>query len=302
METDFFKRLIELYNTIQFPKKFLDICKLDSKISWYLADQSKSTIYVDGFDKTILELDISSAYPNICRNIFGEESDFVKTIYSIESKLERNIFISKSLKDTRHLRRFNYICKMIILIIVFEILKNEDFDILELKKDGIILDLDYNQYAIITNILSSDNYNNNILNYILKECNFVIHLNKYNKYIRISRTSFFIDENNQMIIKGRFKHIPKILKNEINSILIDHNNYDKNNLNRLKRIFSRKYIKICYLNNLKEIIEDCYLCDNNKFLDEKEKYIEYNRENVLKIEPNIYLQLILFPIIKLNRD
>ena len=100
-QTSFFKNLFQLYSDINFPPYLEDLAQIDKNIAYYLADkddQFVSSRHTKNLN--IVELDIKSAFPTICRNIFGKESSFVQKMDSFTDKKERLIFIATTLKET----------------------------------------------------------------------------------------------------------------------------------------------------------------------------------------------------------
>ena len=67
--------IIELYTSLT---KYCPINTLGSPFSWYYADQGDSNILANN----LIEMDVKSAFPNICRIKLGEAHPFVEAIYS----------------------------------------------------------------------------------------------------------------------------------------------------------------------------------------------------------------------------
>ena len=84
--------IISLYPIIT---KDCPINKLGSPYSYYHSDETKSHLL--GTD--LIEVDITSAFPNIIKMWFGEDHKFVKQIELINDKKERNIFISTTITN-----------------------------------------------------------------------------------------------------------------------------------------------------------------------------------------------------------
>ena len=120
---DFFESLVENYSKINFPENYSDLIKIGKPISWYESDFNDRFVSVDSTNSKIVEIDISGAFPNICRCLFGEDSPFVKDIYAADTKRSRNILIATTLKREKpgYLTKLNLICKLIILGVTFEI-------------------------------------------------------------------------------------------------------------------------------------------------------------------------------------
>ena len=300
MKTNFFERLIKLYSKIKFPPSVKDISKIDGPISWYMADDVHQLVSVkseNGFG--LLELDLSSAYPTICKCVYGENDPFVKDIYKIKDKLERNIFIATTLKETDDLRRLNNICKIIIMGVVYE--NAENTTLLELKKDGCIVLCnikDWNELTFVCNSTQSDLSRtaslfdkNEFQNFIL-ENGFRIHYSIYDSYYRTNKTTFILESDWKLVVKGQYKHIPKKLKEIIKKIIT----LDKIDLDEIKKIYSNKYFKIAVNNNLDDILYQYYICDDNgKIISSDGRYI--NMADMSLVDPQNYLKIFIYPFL-----
>ena len=280
--TTFFQEVHDKYISINFPEKYRDILSLDI-IVWYLAESVNGMIDVDSSSgKRIIEMDITSAFPSICKCIFGEGSDFIKKLNTIEDKIKKNIFIATNLKNTDYLKQLNVISKMLIMGSVFTLDPNSE--LLELKKDGIVF---------ITK--KNDLTNNSPFGDFVREHGFIIHYDEYKHYVRTNRTSTIIDNENNLIRKGIYKYMPpylfKVVKNILTSGFIDEE--------ELLKIYSEKYWKIISYNNLDELIDEYYICNNGNILSRFGKY--ENLKNTLKdnnlINPRTYLKFFVFPIL-----
>jgi len=281
---NFFDNLIKLYSDIKFPEEYEELSKIDKHINWYLADNTNQYITATKSNNIhILELDIKNAFTTICNAWFDKESDFIQKLNKLQDKKAKNIFIATSLKNTEYLKRLNMICKMIIMGIIFKIGKAQ---ILELKKDGAVIICD-SEFA--DQIKHIENINDEFIQFIISN-QFIIKINEYESYIRSNKTSYFWDKN-ELITKGTYKYIPiKLL--EIQKKILLHDKIDQK---RLLKIYSRPYFEIIRLNNLNEILENYYKCSNNKYLNSNGKYITKLKDTI--IEPRLYLQIFIFPII-----
>jgi len=74
----------------------------------------------------------------------------------------------------------------------------------------------------------------------------------------------------------------KVLQNE------DIDSYE------LIKIYSKQYFNILVINNLTDIIQDYYLCSNNRYLAEDGKYVTKLHDN--NIVPRNYLKTFIYPI------
>jgi len=116
-----------------------DIAQLGPPFSYYYADVLKSNLLA----KDVFEVDVKSAFPTICKLYFGEEHPFVKSIFAIDSKLERNIFIATTLKQQaeqdggHYLNELNLWSK--ILVLGYTYCRYEDVSIIQYVKDGVII-------------------------------------------------------------------------------------------------------------------------------------------------------------------
>lgn len=274
---NFYENLLNLYSRIDF-RLYKESAKLDSSHIFYLADSTKQFITVSrSANNFLFEIDIKSAFPTICKCLFGEKSDFVKGIYSLSDKKERNIFISTNLKNTKYLKLLNIICKIIILGTTFE--SYSDLSLLELKKDGVLISCK----DIDSNIKSK------FIDFVINN-GFEFHRKEYQKYIRCNRTTMLTDKN-QLIIKGMYKHFPLKVKENIMDILSGNDNC----LDYYQKIYSEKYFRIVKHNNLNEIINGYYLCENGRFLDQRGKYVKYSSK--IDINPRLYLKTFIFPVV-----
>ena len=306
-QTDFFKQLFTLYSNIDFPPNMEDLSQIDKNIAFYLAD--KDDQYVSSRHTTnlnIVELDIKSAFPTICRNLFGVESPFVQKMDSFKDKRERLIFIATTLKDTGkdYLNQLNLICKMTVLGIVIELLTNDSVLVLELKKDGILFTCNHESLEKLNTFLPLVNkekfvntdYLNAYANYpfvkYLIDTGFNFHLEEYQTYYRCNKTSVYLDKaGEELTIKGKYKYIPK----KIESIILQILTLKEVNFDKIQKVYSKSYFNICKKNGLNEIINNYYICPDNKntIIDPTGNYIKM--KPVIDIDPHIYLRLFVFP-------
>ena len=284
----FFEELLSKYSKINFPEQYKEIAKADKAISWYLADSTNQFITVAKITNiNIIEIDIRQAFTNICRNIFETSNEFIIQMNQIEDKKTRNIFIATSLVNTEYLRLLNIISKIIVFGVLFEI---GDITLLELKKDGAIVTCNDETLGRLININDkslSSNYE--FLNYVLLN-NFEFHMSQHDRYIRSNRTSYFWDGSN-LIIKGTYKHSPIYIK-KLQKLIIQ-NNFE--NYNEVIKIYSRHYLNILLLNNLNELLNEYYICDNKRYLSADGKYVVKAKDN--DIDPRNYIKTFLYPIV-----
>ncbi|MFW6219572.1 MAG: hypothetical protein ACOC33_01885 [bacterium] len=288
---NFYNELIKHYSRISFPEQYLKICQIDGPISWYFADDSDQFISVDGIgdNQKLIEIDIKSAFPTICRNLLSKDyPDFIKQMDSINDKKQRNIFIATTLKDTPYLRQLNTISKLIISGYIFDISNNSTVLLLELKKDGCIVFMDYEQYDEILH-----NKNKPFINFLLSN-GFNFHIDTYLKYLRSDKTTTVLKESNndyELIIKGIYKYLPSYIIDINKAILCDENP----DLDQLNKIYSIDYYNIIKRNNLSDLLENYYICSNNCVLNNMGKYEKIKISN--NIYPRLYLEKFIHPVL-----
>lgn len=306
----FFSEVFKKYSDINFPEEYKSVVDIKT-ISWYLSDELRGIVsYNNDYKSKIFEIDVKSAFPTICINIFGEESEFIQKLNSIENKRSKNIFIATYFEDKSILKQLNIISKMIITGAVFSI--DETAQLLELKKDGIVFIsnetsvwnsvYEYADEKVISLnpfTININEYNSQEFISFISDKNFRFHITNYNKYLRANRTSFFVDKNNNFKFKGFYKYLPEFLKEQIQEFI----NTEQFNKTELLDKYSSKYWKIIFLNRLDELIKYYYICENDKFLSFDGKYLPIN--DILKnnslIDPRFYLKTFIFPILSFLR-
>lgn len=301
--TPFYSNLLGLYSRLNYPPQYQEIATIDKHITYYLADHGDQFISArQQGGNYVVELDIKSAFPTICRNFFGMNSEFVKKMDSIEEKRGRLIYIATTLKEAGdYLTQLNIMCKVIVLGIVFELCDHEIL-VLELKKDGLLFTcnketLDKLQMLLpivgdnrLVNIDYDKAYQDYPFTKYLIDSNFRFHVDLYHTYYRSQKTSAYFQVG-ELTIKGKYKYMPK----KIESLITDILNLKSINTKLLKSIYSTKYFKICQMNGLIELLEDYYICDNDCILDRNGNYIKHT--NLSETEPIIYLRTFLYPAI-----
>lgn len=299
--TEFYSLLLNIYSDIKCPPQYEEISMVDKHITYYLADDGDQFISARrGSNNHIIELDIKSAFPTICRNLFGIESEFVKKMDSIKEKRGRLIYIATTLKEAGdYLAQLNIMCKAIVLGTVFEICEN--VVILELKKDGLLFTCGNEELDSLKNVLPIINstrlvnlnqeiFNNLPFTKFLIDTNFTFHLKEFENYYRSNKTSVFHEGiETDIDIKGKYKYMPSLMKTIIKKIL----QYDKIDLVQLKEIYSSNYFKICQQNGLTELLDQYYICDNECILDRVGNYIKYT--HMISTDPSIYLRTFIYP-------
>lgn len=267
--------LIELYSDIT---KECSINNVGEIFSYYYADNSKTAM--SSLD--VIELDISSAFPTICKIIFGKDHEFVNQIYQMSNKLERNIFIATTLKEqstdnNNYLQLLNIYSKIICLGKIYN--EYENVNILEYKKDG----------AIFTANRKNKLDNNEFSNFLdLNEIDF--HINEIDVYLRFNNTSIY-KYSNDVIVKGKYKSPPQYIQENLLNIF-------KNpfKTNEFENIYSDRMFKILKISKLFDLVKYYYMFEN--------KYITLENtfsNNISDCYPKQILRNFLFPVLLLLR-
>jgi len=289
---NFYNETIKYYSRINFPKQYIDVCRLDGPIAWYFADATKQFVAVNGVpdDRILLEIDIKSAFPTICNSLLKPiYPAFVDKMNQITDKKERNIFIATQLKETPYLKQLNLLCKLIILGFIFSCQDTTNILLLELKKDGCVV--------LVNNDVYDDFlYNNdNHFRKFIANAGFKFEFTQYLKYMRCNRTSIFfhMDTTNEyeLVLKGAYKYMPPYLE-QINKQILSNQNI---NTEELDRIYNSDYLNIIKQNNLVELLNSYYVCYNNMVLNYKNKYESFKRTTI--INPRQYLEIFTFPVL-----
>ena len=264
------------------------ISKLGEIFSYYYADINDVHILA----RDCIELDIRSAFPTICKIMFGEDNAFVKRIFSIEDKFERNKFIAIKLKakqerennKTKYIEELNNYCKQFTFGKVYN--NYNDVNILEYKKDSLLFNGEIRDSPIFQYIEECINDNN-----------VEFRESKVNIYIRFEKTSIY-NYDNEIVVKGKFKDCPQfILEEVLPNVLLNGEVYNFNFLNKVKTKYSEKYFEILKQNNLINKIK-YYFSFNGQFLDKDGKFTK----NINEICPSMVLIKFLYPIISLLRS
>ena len=272
--TNFLTEVFQDFSNVSIRKENKDFYKIDTLV-YYLADKEKSIIRAND----IIEVDIRSAFPTICGFLFSEEKEFLSRLDDLkDKKLERNIFISTTLKGTEHLKQLNLISKMIISAVVMD--ADPAAKILELKKDGIsYVGKDISRGKLFKKYT---------------QMGFQIRRTPFKKYIRYQRTSYFLDENDEMTIKGVFKDRPPLILETTEKILRE----DQIEPSFLNKIYSGKFFEIIRRNALDELFSQYYLCEGNKYLTDQFRYerVKYIPK-MTNLRPKNYLKLFVYPLL-----
>jgi len=286
--------IISIYSRIKrFPEKYKDILKIDKPMRWLLADDKEQyvSIYTKSKQDKIINIDISSCFPSICKYLFKKDKpEFIKKIYDLTDKKERNILISNTLKNTGYLRILNIISKMLIFGYTFDRRDSEEILLLEFEKDGNLVSANSDYVYQIKNVVDSD-----FLKFIDNN-QFKFHTEEYEYYIRCNRTSFFWKDG-KLRLKGMYKHIPKGLEDIINNIFSG----SQVDLSHIKKIYSQQYLNIIQKNNLNEILQNYYFDSENRVLNGQINYEKYDYYKTL-INPNAYLQTWIYPVLLFQKQ
>lgn len=283
----FFEELLQEYSKIKFPEQYSDVVKADKHVSWYLADTLNQYVTVAKATNTnIFDIDIRQAFTSICRRLFNPTDDFIIQMNKIEDKKSRNIFIATSLANTEYLHLLNIISKVIICGVIFE---TGNATLLELKKDGAIISCDDDTLNKLLNI-NDKTSQNTFVNFVLDN-NFEFHITQYKRYIRSNQTTYFFTDNNDIIVKGIYKYAPEYIKKLQKDIL--QNNHI--NFNEVLKIYSKQYLDILLSNNLNELLNEYYICENKRYLADDGKYIVRPEDS--NVNPRNYLKTFIYPIV-----
>jgi hypothetical protein len=283
----FYTELLDKYKLINFPVNYLEVMKIDKHISWYLADSTNQFISVSKTQNlNILEVDIKQAFTSICNCLFPTDSKFIQKMNTITDKKSRNIFIATQLVNTEYLKKLNIISKLIILGLIFDL--DHTVTLLELKKDGVIICCNDETFYKLSNI--EKNPSSSFIEYILSK-KISIHITEFHKYVRSNRTSYLC--GNTLVVKGIYKHFPPFLLQLQNMII----NNESIGVDELLKIYSFNYFKIVFNNHLNELLNQYYICNNQRVINSDGKYVKSPSET----DPEYYLKLFIYPLILSNK-
>lgn len=279
---DHLSRAILLFSEITADR---DIARLGPPYSYYYSDEIKSNILAEN----VIEIDIKSAFPTICKIYFGKDHQFVKNIFEINDKLKRNIYISTTLKeqseldDGKYLNELNLWSKILVLGYVYS--RYNEVVILQFIKDG----------AIIKGKLKDDisENENQFLNFIIDN-DVEFHEHHLDYYIRFNKTSI-IKSPSKIDIKGKYKALPKFIQDTVFPRFFNGDIYDYKLLNSIRQIYSSLYFNILYNSNITDYISDYYSIDG-QYLDKHDQF-----STLTKICPKMYLINIIYPVLSLFR-
>lgn len=267
------------------------IAQLGPPFSYYYADEMKNNIIAN----ELVEVDVKSAFPTICRILYGKDHPFVQAIFAEPDKLKRNILISTTLKaqgqidQNPYLNELNLWSKMLVLCYVYS--KYTNITIIEFVKDGVLIKGERR------NNVSEDGQS--FANFIIDN-NVVYHEKLINTYIRFNKTSFQYFNTNTLKIKGKYHTPPEFLKESILKFF-QGELYDKPTLQEIKKYYSHLFSKILIRASLKQEIYQYYAFTAS----ENAKFLNINGELTPKIQEmdsKSYLLDFIYPLLSLFRS
>jgi hypothetical protein len=253
------------------------IYKLGEVFNYYYADELKSKILT----KKLIKIDIKSAFPTICELMFGSNSPFIKEMKAIDNKLQKNIFISTTLKNIQnkeYLLELNNYSKIVVFNYVFN--NYDNIQVFEYQKDGVLFSGNpiFSKNKDLKNLLSN---------------NFIFHVDDIDYYIRFSKTSYYYF-NNELEVKGNLKTPPEYISNKIKEIIKD----PYVNLNELLTIYNNETFFVYKSLNLIPELNKYFKFNNTYFLN---KYGERVTDPT-HCDPKAILKFCLFPILSMLRS
>lgn len=252
------------------------IFKIGEVFNYYYADDLNSKILT----RKLIKIDIKSAFPTICELMFGTNSPFIQQLKLIENKLDRNIFISNTLKnitDRDYLLELNNYSKIVIFCYVFN--NYENVTVFEYQKDGVLFSGDESSFKNknLKDILSSS---------------FIFHIDNIDLYTRFSKTSYYYT-NNELDVKGALKNPPQYIATKIKEIIKD----PYINLNEILEIYSRSRFLIYRTLNLLPELSKYFKFNELYYLDKNGN----KKTNPDECYPRSILKYCLFPILAMLR-
>ena len=278
-----YEELIDIFINIT---KGESIAQIGSPFLFYYSDDIDKDILI----KDIFSIDIKSAFPTICKILFGDESEFVKKIYSFDKKLERNIFISTTLKQWSQITKVDYLSEITLLskILIFNYVfsKYSNIKILEYAKDGMYI-----------HGIPNTQYNEHSEKFfkLMEKYKITYHEDKIETYIRFNKTSIYQTKNN-IEIKGKYKDLPDGL-HDIIIKLLSGLIYNQELILLIQKVYSLDYFNILFYGGVIDYLEYLYKFKNNKFININGDFID----SINNVNPYSYLYNIIYPILNLIR-
>lgn len=253
------------------------IYNLGEVFNYYYADDLNVRVHT----KNLIKVDISSAYPTICELIFGSNSPFILQLKSIETKLERNIFISNTLKNittSNYLLELNNYCKIVVMSYIFNYYDN--VFVFEYQKDGVLFS-------------GEKTFSKNKEYDILINKYFKFHVDSVSSYIRFNKTSI-IQETNKLYVKGNYKEPPPFIISIINKILSN----ETVDLSIIPAIYNESYFNYIKTLGMNDLIKNYYKFNDKYFLD-----IYGNKTTkISECSPFSILRHFLYPILAILKN
>lgn len=262
------------------------IGKLGPPYTYQYADEVGSNVLAKG----LIDVDIKSAFPTICKLMFGEDHPFVQNIFAIDDKLKRNIYISTTLKaqsqvdNKLYLNDLNLWSKNLILGYIYS--KYTNITILQYVKDGLVIKADSRNEI--------EKKHNEMLDYIVQN-DILFHERPIDVFIRFNKTSITKFSTGKVTIKGNYKDCPSFIVDQILPSFFNGDIYDYTFLNQVKKIYTPTFYKILLSSGLGDEINKYFLVNN--------QYLATNGalSSLEKIAPKAYLTYIIYPVLSLFR-
>lgn len=276
-------KLLELFVKLT---KGESIATIGPPFSYYYSDSSNTDIIIEN----CYNVDIKSAFPTICKLLFGINNSFVKKIFEKTDKKERNIYIATTLKDYDRQYHYNFLNDITllskILIFCYTYTYYTNISILEYVKDGMYIAANQN------NIFNEDQ-----LEFIdiLKSYNIQYHDDFIQLYIRFNKTSFYY-KNNELIVKGKYKGLPQGIMDILKKFIEGHI-YNTKLLKIIQDYYSDLMFDIVYNGNVSDYLHYLYEFENKKYLNDQNELTS----NISEINSKSYLFSIIYPILNLFR-
>lgn len=245
--------------------------------NYYYAESVKSNILA----RSLIKIDIKAAFPTLCNLIFENDKEFLNKLNSIDDKLERNIFISNTLKnrtEKNYLIELNNYSKIVVFAYIFN--NYDDITVFEFQKDGVLFSG--------TKVFDKKIKLKNIL-----EKYFKFHIDKVDMYLRFEKTSLYY---NQLSTKIEFKGMLKSPPIKLQKIITEVISNPYKNLNFLKEIYNDEYLDVCIKLHIHESLNE-YFKFNNYFLNIFGERVKDVRES-WSFAP---MKFFLYPIISMLR-
>lgn len=278
-----------LYNSIVNDN---NLSSLTQNLTYYQADKLKVNI----LSSNLIEIDIASAFPTIIKILYGSDHEFVKNVFSIEDKLQRNILIATTLSNINTISELPYRIsdlniwsKMIIFGYVYS--KYIDINILEYKKDSLLFSGEL--------LINQQQEHKFFLDWLINN-DITFHEKIIRTYARINKSSYYYTKN--LSVKGMFKSMPVDLYKNIFD-LFNGKFYDNLTLNRIKYNYSYKNLLILVKSNLVKDYQQIFMFGDNQYLTLSGKLETAKTASAIlsKCSPAAYLRFIIFPILSLLR-